>query len=260
MKLEIHDLCFSYRKNQVLKGVDLTVGNGSFCAILGPNGAGKSTLIKCINKIISPSGGTILADGKDILAMKQTERASIIGYVPQTTSVRPGLNVIETVMSGRIPQLHKDHKNENVQKVEDVLGRLGLEKFAFRPVSQLSGGERQRVLIARALAQEPRILLLDEPISNLDLRYQLEIMHLLYNLCKEQNITVLAIIHDLNMALQYADHAVLLDGGQIYAEGTCSDVITEENVGSVFKVDITVLQTNGISVIVPQNRYANQLN
>lgn len=248
--LEIDSLSFSYRDRPVLKGIDLRVEEGSFCALLGANGAGKTTLLKCINALLHPREGRVLWRGRDTGRLSMRERARIYGYVPQNTQVRAGLDVFETVLSGRLPHMNRRASAADVDRTSQVLEELGLEKLAFRPLHQLSGGERQRVLIARAMAQDPEVLLLDEPISSLDLRYQYEIMDLLRQIAGEKRLTVVAVIHDLNMALEYAGRLALLRDGALYGEGG-PEILTPQAVEDVFGIRMEPVKVKGRTVLLP---------
>lgn len=251
MKIELRDLAFRYKTHTVFEHVSHTMDSVRFCCLIGPNGAGKSTLLKCINGIHAPSAGQILADGRDIQEMHIRERAKLFGYVPQFTVVNPCLNVLETVVSGRMPQMNGKASRADIEAAEQILTELGLEQFALRPLHQLSGGERQRILVARALAQEPRVMLLDEPTSNLDLHYQLETMELMEKTALEKQIGVIAVIHDLNSVLRYADEVILLDRGGIRASGAPGEVIDRDRVAGSFSVDAAFTETLGIPVMVP---------
>lgn len=249
--LEVSNLSFSYRNRPILQDVSFQVELGGFCVLLGANGAGKSTLIRCANSLLKPKSGHVFWNGTDTGTLSIRERAKIYGYVPQSTQVRSGLNVMETVLSGRLPFMGHKARKEDVEKASQIIESMNLADFAFRPLDQLSGGERQRVLIARALAQEPKVLLLDEPISNLDLRYQYEFIHLLHQISKEQGITIVAVLHDLNLTLDYAHQAVLLHQGKVFAKGIPSDVLSQESIREVFEIDVDIVQVNGRTIVVP---------
>lgn len=260
MNIELRDLAFRYKTHMVFEHVSYTMERLHFCCLIGPNGAGKSTLLKCINGIHTPSSGKILADGRDVQEMHIRERARIFGYVPQFTVVNPCLNVLETVVSGRMPQMGGKASKADIEAAEKILTELGLAQFALRPLHQLSGGERQRILVARALAQEPKVMLLDEPTSNLDLHYQLETMELMEKTARENQIGIIAVIHDLNSVLRYADEVILLDRGGILASGAPSEVIDRERVADSFEVEAAFTQTLGIPVMVPLNSVGRKAN
>lgn len=247
--LEIHGLSFSYRKRSTLKNINFHVSWGDFCVILGGNGAGKSTLIRCINGLLPTDKGCVLWNGIRTGELSVKERARIFGYVPQSTQGGSSLNVMETVLSGRLPHMGIRAGKTDLERVSQVIEEFHLEKFAFRPFSQLSGGERQRVLIARAIAQEPQALLLDEPTSSLDLRYQYEVMDLLDRICRS-GITVIAVVHDLNLALDYAGQAVLLCQGAVTAKGCPREVLTPERIFAAYGIQTEVIHYGSRSVVL----------
>lgn len=244
---------FSYRKTDVLKDINFQVNPGTLSAILGANGAGKSTLIKCINGILKPKKGQVFFGDLDLLAMKQKEKAKLIGYVPQSTYIEDsGLSVFDLVLTGRVPRMKGRMRSEDFDIANQVLKQMSLEKYADKLLSQLSGGERQRVLIARALAQEPVIMLLDEPTSNLDLRFQIETMEIIKALSIEKDLTVMAVIHDLNTVITYADQALLLKSGQIYASGHPDHVIDMERVEKIYDIRVNFSSWQEKEFVIPQ--------
>ena len=255
MKIHVQGLCFSYRGHPVLNQVDLSVPSGSLCALLGANGAGKSTLLRCIGGILRPCAGRVDADGMDLLSLPPKRRAQLIGYVPQNAQATgSSLSVIETVLSGRTPHRRHRLQQEDYEIALSVLEQLGLENHALRELGQLSGGERQRVFIARALAQQPGILLLDEPTSSLDLYFQQETMELLRRLSAGQGITVLTVLHDLNAAIAYADQAVLLQDGRVRRAGMPDEVLQQREIQELFKVRPAFAELDGVRYLVPRRR------
>jgi len=251
LKLEVQDLSFGYRASPVFEHVSFALEGVGFAALIGPNGAGKSTLLKCLNGILQPSSGRVLLDGRDVREMHLKERAKRLGYVPQHTNVNPCLNVLETVVSGRMPHMNGKATHKDIEIAESILEEMGLESFATRPLHQLSGGERQRILIARALAQEPEMILLDEPTSNLDLRYALATMELLSKVCKEKEIGMLAVIHDLNSVLRHCNPVLLLRDHHLARVGAAGDIITEECLRDTFRIRAAFPVVEGISTMVP---------
>lgn len=247
--LEIHELSFSYGKRNTLKNINFHAACGDFCVILGGNGAGKSTLIRCINGLLPTDNGCVFWNGTRTGELSIKERARIFGYVPQSAQAGSSLNVMETVLSGRLPHMGIKAGKKDLEKVSQVIEEFHLHKFAFRPFSQLSGGERQRVLIARAIAQEPQALLLDEPTSSLDLRYQYEVMDLLRRISRS-GITVIAVIHDLNLALDYAGQSVLLCQGAIAAKGCPEEVLTPERILTAYGIQTEMIHYGNRSVIL----------
>ena len=235
MVVQFEDLCFSYnRRKQILKNINLTLPSNKFIAILGPNGCGKTTLVKQINQILRAHSGRVTVNGKSVQEMTPLEIAKIIAYVPQMTSGVMNGSVIDTVMLGRRPYIQWKPSDEDLNIVAEALLRLHLEPIAQRLFNQLSGGQKQTVLIARALAQKPQIYLFDEPVSFLDIRNQLEIMHAGRELVDQDGKTVIMVLHDLNMAMRFADHIVIMREGRVFAQGAPRDVITEENILAVY--------------------------
>lgn len=252
MMLQIEDLCCGYRQKRVLDGVRLEIPSGCFCALMGANGAGKTTLLKSINGILRPQSGRILVDGCDVLAMPPRQRARLIGYVPQNAQAGDsGLSVMETVLSGRVPHMRGRLRNEDREIAARVLEEMALEPLAMRTLRQLSGGERQRVFIARAMAQQPRILLLDEPTNNLDMHFQQDVMEHMRRMSARQGMTVVTILHDLNLAIAYADQTVLLRDGGVYASGRPEALLNEESVQEIFHVRVDFVPYNGVRYAVP---------
>lgn len=252
-KLTISELSYAYSGRTVLDHVSFEAGSGQVCALLGANGAGKSTLVRCINGLLKPQSGSVLWNGRDTGRLTIRKRARIYGYVPQSLPSGNGLSVMETVLAGRLPHMGAGTSAADLEKASQVLEEFHLQELAFRPCHQLSGGERQRVLIARAMAQEPEVLLLDEPTSNLDLRYQYEVMELLRAVSRQRGIAVVAVIHDLNLALDYVDRAVLLHGGHVIAQGPPGEIITPQSVGTAFQVEVDICHLLGRSVVLPRH-------
>ncbi|HHX86778.1 MAG TPA: ABC transporter ATP-binding protein, partial [Firmicutes bacterium] len=202
MILSVNGVAFRYPSHLVLKNVKFEVDNGDCLAILGTNGVGKSTLLKCINKILKPQRGIITVDKDEVSQMSLREVAQKIGYVSQNQE-KGRLTVFDAVILGRKPHITWDISERDIKIVNDTLKTLGLEPFSLRYIDELSGGELQKVVIARALAQEPRVLLLDEPTSNLDLRNQLDVLKIIKNVVQKQQIAALVTMHDLNLAIRF---------------------------------------------------------
>jgi len=254
VKLNVNGIDCHYGSTKVLSDISLEVKPGDFVGILGPNGSGKTTLLKSISRVLKPHGGSIFIDRDDIYSLKPIEVAKNMAVVPQDSSVGFDFSVMDVVLMGRNPHLGK-FQMETKKDVEIARKAMELTNtwgFADRSIHELSGGERQRVIIARALAQEPKILLLDEPMSHLDIINQLEIMDLVKSLCVKNGLAVIAVIHDLNMAARYCNSALLLKTGKVFAIGKIDEVLTSENIRSVFAVDAIVrknLVTNSLFII-----------
>ncbi len=247
MKLKVNGIEFSYDSNPVLRSVDLELDGSEILGILGPNGSGKTTLIKCINRILTPSQGTVLLDSSDIMKMKQREVAKHFGYVPQNTVNDLSCpTVFEVVMMGRRPySLGWQYSKEDEELVWKSLEDLEVADLASRSFDHLSSGQTQRALMARALCQGADILLLDEPTSNLDIRYQIEVMNTVKRIVKEKGVSTCAIIHDIDMAMRYCDKAVILSKGEIVAAGSVEDVITPETIKRAYGVEIVIDRNYG---------------
>ncbi len=254
VSLNIDGIECRYGSVKILEGVSLIVKEGDFVGILGPNGSGKTTLLKSISRTLKPHKGTILLDKKDIYSMKSVDLAKQMAVVPQESTIGFSFSALDIVLMGRNPHMARfqmeSEKDMNI--VRKAMDLTNTWDFADRPINELSGGEKQRVVIARALAQEPKVLLLDEPLTHLDMVNQLEIMDLVKGLCVKEGIMVLAVIHDLNLAARYCNSALLLKDGKIFSAGDLNDVLTSENIKSVFNVDAIVtksLVTDSLYVI-----------
>lgn len=251
MKLKVRDVEFGYTSVPILKDVCIELAGSEVLGVVGPNGAGKSTLIRCIDRILKPQRGSILLDGRDINEMRLMELAKRMGYVPQSTSQIFPATVFDTVLMGRRPHLGWRSSEKDEGKVLDVLQMLNIENLAMRDINELSGGQQQKVFIARALVQEPDVLLLDEPTSNLDIRHQLEVMEIITSIVREKKISAIMAIHDLNLASRYADRIVMLNGGTIIDAGDPSSVLTPENIKQVYGVEAVVRNESERPFIVP---------
>lgn len=256
--LETTDLLFSYgrgiHKKKILDSVSLRVERGTVCVLLGANGAGKSTLLKCINGLIRPQQGWVSWEKENIGNWSLNRRARLFGYVPQSISSVSGLSVMETVLSGRLSRMGAKASAKELDLVSEVLEEFELEEFAFRNLGALSGGERQRVLFARAIVQEPEVLLLDEPTSNLDLRYQIETMELLRRISKEKGITVVAVIHDLNSALAYADQVIVMKQGRILSDGKPDTALSSETIAEAYGIQADIVSVQDRKMVLVKRR------
>lgn len=251
MKLELAGIQFGYGNSDLLRDISFEVAEGEVLSLVGPNGAGKTTILKCINKILKMKKGRVLLEGRNVAAMKPREMARSFGYVPQSSPASFPLTVFDMVLLGRKPYIGWKAGRRDREIVLGIIKLMGLDEMAFRNFNELSGGEQQRVLIARAFAQEPQVLLLDEPISNLDMRYQFEILDTVAVMVRERGLAVVMAIHDLNLAARFSDRIVMLKNGRIFADGKCHEVIDADNIRKVYGIEVTVYGDSGMPQIVP---------
>ncbi|MDR2020557.1 MAG: ABC transporter ATP-binding protein [Treponema sp.] len=248
--ISVKNISFSYGANDVLKDISFDVPQGECVGILGNNGAGKSTLITCLNKIRAPKTGRVYIDGRDIIKMGRLETARHISYVAQKNELSQ-MTVFDSVLLGRKPYIKWAVSQEDMDICGAMIDRVGLSKFKLRYINELSGGELQKVVLARALVQHPRLLLLDEPTSNLDPRNQYEMLALIRRLARERSISVLIVIHDLNLALRYCDKFLFVRGGLVFSYGG-GEVMTPENIAAVYGMTVAVETVKGVPVVIPQ--------
>lgn len=252
MKLDVKGVSFSYGSRCALEDVTMSIEEGELVSLVGPNGSGKTTLLKCVNRILKLRKGTVLVEGQDVSKLRLKELAKILGYVPQGVGRSFPSTVFEIVLIGRKPHVDWSVSSKDKEIVLDILTLMGLEEMASRPSSELSGGEFQKVQVARALAQEPEVLLLDEPTSNLDLKHQLDVLNLLSSVVRERKMVAVMAMHDLNLASRFSDKMIFLGGGRIYDAGSPETVLTPGNIRSVYGVeDEVVYRCGGRPYIVP---------
>jgi len=249
MILSVSDIEFTYGGHAVLSGVDFNLKGGELLAILGPNGVGKTTLLKCINAIHRPSAGSIMVEDRNVLEMRPNEIAKGIGYVAQKNECAR-ITVFDAILMGRKPHIQWRVGDNDLKMVDSAIRRLHMEALSLRYIDQLSGGELQKVSIARAMVQEPRLMLLDEPTSSLDLKSQVDIMTMLRRVVDEHKIAAIMTMHDLNTALRYADKVLFLKNGQIHSTGPTCDVTTEV-VEEVYGLQVHIHTVQGHPMIVP---------
>ncbi len=237
--LETKSISFGYGKTLVLEDISFSIQRGDFVALMGPNGSGKTTLLKTLLGLLPPISGEILLNGRPVLSYGPKERAKLIGYASQEPSFSFPLTVKELVSLGRYPHSNRFQDSpEDEHAVEEALRITESTSLRERKFTTLSGGERQKVLIARVLAQASHLLLMDEPTTHLDIYFQLHILETLKKICREKNITIIAVLHDLNLASLFADKALLLKGGESVAFGKVQDVVNENSVREIFGVEV----------------------
>lgn len=245
--LSVKNLTFSWGKKEILKGINFQIHSNEVVAILGVNGAGKSTLIKCINRILKMNSGSVEVFSEDLHSLDLIELSRYMSYVPQSVRTSFSVDVFDVVLLGRRPHISWRVSDRDQTIVSETLKFLSLEEFAFRRFDQLSGGERQRVIIAKAVAQDANLLLMDEPTSDLDLKNQIKTMKNINTIIsKSVQKSALVAIHDINIAAKYADRILLLHEGEIVSNGSPSEVLTSENIASVFGVTSRIIPSNGV--------------
>ena len=242
--LEAHELTVGYDGEPVLRNVNLTAARGQFIALVGPNGSGKSTLVRALSRVLRPISGRAMLDAVDIYEMTANELARRLAVVTQDYTVAFDFAVRDIVLMGRAPHLSRFgvERPQDYKIAEEAMGLTHTLVFADRPITSLSGGERQRCMIARALAQQPSVLLLDEPIAHLDINHQIEILDLARRLTTERGLATIVVLHDLNLASQYCDQLVLVSQGKVVAEGKPQDVVTEARIRVAYGTDVHVRQ------------------
>ena len=248
--LSCENLTFRYSRggNDVLLGLSLELEQGQIGIVLGKNGSGKTTLFKNILGIHNPKTGKIRLDGKDLQKMSRRERAQRIAYVPQ--DIRFGdLSVFDSVLLGRVSQFGFQPGKEDYVAVEKILTDMGLESFAQRSVEELSGGERQKIAIARAMAQEPLLMIFDEPTGNLDIANEQLIIQEAKKLAREKNISILSSLHDINQALSFGDKFFFLKEGVVKYAGE-KEIVTEAVIRDVFDIDVKIVEIDGQKVVL----------
>ncbi len=226
----------------VLRGISLELGAGELVSLIGPNGSGKTTLLRVLSGLLAPSRGAVYLDGQDLRAFDRRQIAQRVAVVPQELAMPFAFSAYDMVMMGRTPHVRPilGAGSRDRQVAAEKMELTATSVLADRPFNELSGGEKQRVIIAMALAQEPEILLLDEPTVHLDINHQVEILELIKRLNRQEGLTVLATMHDLNLAALYFNRLILLDGGQVVASGSPAEVLREESIRQVFQADVQV--------------------
>ncbi|HET8994928.1 MAG TPA: ABC transporter ATP-binding protein [Rhodococcus sp. (in: high G+C Gram-positive bacteria)] len=257
--LTVENLKLGYGNRTVVDSLDLDVPPGKITCIVGANACGKSTLLRSMSRLLTPRGGHVLLDGKDVHKLPAKQLARTLGLLPQSPIAPEGIVVADLVGRGRHPhqRVLSRWSREDDAAVADALAATQITELAERSVDELSGGQRQRVWIAMALAQQTDVLLLDEPTTFLDVSHQVEVLDLLTDLNRDRGTTIVMVLHDLNLAARYADHLVAIADGSIYALGDPADVLTSETVAAVFGLDSRVIPdpVSGKPMVLPVGRH-----
>ncbi|MFW5912215.1 MAG: ABC transporter ATP-binding protein [Candidatus Hadarchaeota archaeon] len=250
MKLEVRGVNFSYGDKPVLRDIDFRLSEGEVLGIVGPNAAGKTTLLKCLNGSLKPDDGAVIIDDKELSKLSREDIAKRIGYVPQIKTELFPVTVFDSVLMGRRPRGGWKPNKEDLERTSAVLRRLELGEISDRGINEISGGQRQKVALARAIAQEPDVLILDEPTNNLDLRHQVDMLNAVRNQASKRTSTIMA-IHDLSLVGRYSDSVIILDGGEILAKGG-KEILTKENIEKAFNVRVRVEEGSGGPIVIPE--------
>ncbi len=246
--IQINNISYSYIDNEVLKDITFQIMPGECVAVLGNNGSGKSTLITCLNKIRTPDSGEVYMEKQDLLKMGRLDIARSISYVAQK-SESSQMTVFDAVLLGRKPYIKWGVSPEDIKLCDLMIDKVGMSNFKLRYINELSGGELQKVMLARAFVQEPKLLLLDEPTSNLDPKNQYDMLKLVHDMVKDRNICALIVIHDLNLALSYCDKFLFIKDGYVFRYGDQS-IITEDTISTVYGIDSSIAEVNGRKIVL----------
>jgi len=248
--IEVKNISYSYGHNQhlTIKDISFDVNPGECVGILGTNGSGKSTLITCLNRIRIPKTGSVYINKQDIFKMSRTETAKRVSYVAQESEASQ-VTVFDSVLLGRKPYIKWAISQEDIDICNHTIEQIGMADYKLRYINRLSGGERQKAMLARALVQQPKLMLLDEPTSNLDPKNQYEMMALVKKLAAERSIGVIVVLHDVSLALRYCDKFLFMQRGSIYKYGDES-IITEKTINDVYDIDSTITEVNGRKIVV----------
>ena len=248
--IQVDDISFSYGKNEVIKGITFRSLENTVISILGPNGTGKTTFLKCICGVFKPSSGQILVDDVDISQLSKRALAKKIAFVPQTAPASR-MSVFDSILIGRRPYIELGATRSDIKKVSDVIDALDMSKLALKYMNEISGGEFQKAQIARAIVQEPSVLILDEPTNNLDISNQHRTMHMIMDLVRSRGMCTIMTMHDINLAVHYSDKFLFLKDGKIVAYGG-TEIITEELIKDVYGIDSEIVYHRGVPLVVPK--------
>lgn len=251
MILNVENLNFDYNKTEVLKGISFKLKKGEVLTLIGPNGSGKSTILKCLNNYLKVKTGRVELFNREINSYGREELARLIAYLPQKESYNFPVNVFETILMGRKPHNQWKVSEKDKKIAAALISELGLSSIAFRNINNLSGGQQQKVFLARMMAQDPDLILLDEPTNNLDLRHQLEIFNLIEKQT-QKGVSAIITMHDLSLVSRYSNRIIMLKEGKIFAAGG-KEILTAENIKEVYGVRVSLKKHNGNMVIIPED-------
>ena len=258
ISLGTESVTLSYDQNIITQDLSIHIPEGKFSVIVGPNGCGKSTLLRAMSRLLEPTSGQVLLNGKNIHALATRDVAKILGLLPQSAIAPDGIKVVDLVARGRFPhqKWFQPWREQDQDAVNAAMKATSITEFAQLNVDQLSGGQRQRVWVAMALAQETPLLLLDEPTTYLDIAHQIELMDLFQDLNRLQGHTIVAVLHELNHACRYADNLIAMKSGQVVATGTPNDIVTETLIETVFGLPCIILEDpiSGTPLVIPKGR------
>ncbi len=240
--IRVDQVSFAYAAIEAVKDLSFSVAKGEVFGLLGPNGSGKSTVVRLLSRVLTPRSGCVSLASRDLETYSREELARQVAVVPQETAIELPFSVLEVVLMGRSPHLGRFgfERPEDLSIARRAMEQTGVYDLATREIHELSGGERQRVILARALAQEPRVLLLDEPTAFLDIKHQVEVYDLVKTLSRQNGLTVVAILHDLNLAALYCDRLALLKSGRLFCLGTPEQVLTYTNIKAVYETEVYI--------------------
>jgi len=247
--LSVNELKFMYRNKNVLREIGFSIEQGKVVAVLGPNGVGKTTLLKCLNRILRPKGGSVLLEEENLLELGTMDIARRVGYVPQRVETGR-LTAFDAVLLGRRPHIGWDVTPRDLAMVDAIFTKLKMEPLRLAYIDEMSGGELQKVAIARALVQEPKVLLLDEPTSNLDLKNQVDILTTIREIVRDHNIAAIMTMHDLNQALRFADTFIFIKDGTVHIHGA-QEIVTPPMIEEVYGLPVMIGELGGVRCVIP---------
>ena len=257
--LSVRNLSFSYGDREILKDISFDAEDNQIISILGPNGTGKTTMLKCLCNIHRPGGGSIEVNGTDVLRLKGRDLAKNIGFVPQSVPLSR-MTVFDSVLLGRRPYIELSAGKKDIEKTSEVIDAMGMGHLALRYVDEISGGEYQKVQISRAIVQEPKVLILDEPTNNLDISNQHTTMHIVEDVVRSRGMCTIMTMHVINLAIHYSDRFLFLKDGLVAAYGGV-EVITEDLIDEVYGVESEIVEHRGVPFVVPKHssKYVDEL-